>query len=98
MFPSLAPGEMLVVLIFAVILFGKKLPEVGRSLGKGIVEFKKGIRGVEDGIDSGPSSSYRPDSVRVADDDYAVSIPKFEPPSMAPTLTRPDSANGPNPT
>ena len=29
----------------AVLLFGKRLPEVGRSLGKGIIEFKKGLAG-----------------------------------------------------
>jgi len=29
----------------------KRLPEVGRSLGKGIVEFKKGIRGIDDEVD-----------------------------------------------
>ena len=35
----------------AVLLFGKRLPEVGRSLGKGIVEFKKGLNGVADDLD-----------------------------------------------
>ena len=44
--------EMMVVMIVAVLLFGKRLPEVGRSLGKGIIEFKKGIRGIEDDFDA----------------------------------------------
>ena len=35
-----------------VLLFGRKLPEVGRYLGKGIVEFKKGIKGLEDEVDT----------------------------------------------
>ena len=48
MFPNLNPMEMMVVLGLAVLLFGKRLPEVGRSLGRGIVEFKKGLRGVEE--------------------------------------------------
>ena len=39
---NLGPMEMLIVMGIAVLLFGKRLPEVGRSLGKGIVEFKKG--------------------------------------------------------
>ena len=43
--------EMIVVMGVAVLLFGKRLPEVGRSLGKGIVEFKKGLRGMEDEFD-----------------------------------------------
>ena len=40
--------EMIIVMGIAVLLFGKRLPEVGRSLGKGIVEFKKGLNGVGD--------------------------------------------------
>lgn len=48
MFPSLSPMEMIVIGGLAVLLFGKRLPEVGRSLGRSVVEFKKGMRGVED--------------------------------------------------
>ena len=36
------------VLIVALLLFGKRLPEVGRSLGRGIAEFKKGLHDVQD--------------------------------------------------
>ncbi len=45
MFPQLGVMEMIVVMGVAVLLFGSRLPEVGRSLGKGIIEFKKGLRG-----------------------------------------------------
>jgi len=48
-FPS--TGEWIIILAFGLLLFGKRLPEVGRSLGKGIVEFKKGLKGVEDDIE-----------------------------------------------
>src|SRR5437870_5267413 len=50
-FPNL--GMWLVIGIVAVLLFGRRLPEVGRSLGKGIVEFKKGLKGIDDDIDRG---------------------------------------------
>ncbi len=50
--PSLGAGEMIVLLIIGILLFGRKLPEVGRYLGKGIVEFKKGIKGLEDDFDN----------------------------------------------
>jgi len=48
------PGwtELLVVCIVALLLFGRRLPEVGRSLGRGIVEFKKGLKGVKDEIEA----------------------------------------------
>jgi len=88
MFPNLQPGEMIVVMLVAVLLFGKRLPEVGRSLGKGIVEFKKGLRGVEDDFDihsTAASSSSHTDITRLSDDAGMISVPKFEPPTSAPT-------------
>jgi sec-independent protein translocase protein TatA len=47
------PGieEWMVIAIIGVIVFGKRLPEVGKNLGKGIVEFKKGLKGIEDEVD-----------------------------------------------
>jgi sec-independent protein translocase protein TatA len=47
------PGfdEWIVIAIIGVIVFGKKLPEVGRNLGKGIVEFKKGLKGIDEEVE-----------------------------------------------
>ncbi len=47
------PGgiEWIIILIVALLIFGKRLPEVMKSMGKGIVEFKKGIKGVEDDVE-----------------------------------------------
>jgi sec-independent protein translocase protein TatA len=44
--------EMLIIGIIGVLIFGKRLPEVGKSIGKGIVEFKKGLAGVDDEVDA----------------------------------------------
>jgi len=48
---GLGPWEIGALAFLALILFGGRLPEVGRSLGKGLVEFKKGIKGIEDDIE-----------------------------------------------
>ena len=72
--------EMLVLLVIGVLLFGRKLPEVGRYLGKGIVEFKKGIKGLEDDIDT--QASARPEAPALEQprppQRVMTSAPKFE--------------------
>ena len=46
---NLGPGELLLILAIALVVLGpKKLPEVGRSLGKGMREFKDSISGKDD--------------------------------------------------
>ena len=47
------PGgyEWIVLLVLGLLIFGRRLPEVGRSLGRGIVEFKRGIKGIDDEIE-----------------------------------------------
>ena len=47
------PGgyELIIVAGIALLLFGHRLPSVMRSLGRGVVEFKRGIQGVEDEIE-----------------------------------------------
>jgi sec-independent protein translocase protein TatA len=44
------PFEWIIIAGIGLLIFGKRLPEVGRSLGKGIVEFKKGLKSVEDDV------------------------------------------------
>jgi sec-independent protein translocase protein TatA len=47
--PNVGPFELAIVLIIALIVFGpKRLPELGKSLGKGIREFKGSISGEHD--------------------------------------------------
>ena len=47
------PGhtELIIVLVVVLLLFGNRLPSVMRSMGRGVVEFKKGISGVSDSDD-----------------------------------------------
>ena len=51
MFENIGFGELMIIIVVVVVLFGaKKIPELARGLGKGISEFKKGLREVEDEI------------------------------------------------
>jgi sec-independent protein translocase protein TatA len=48
MFGSLGPQELLIILLIVIIIFGaKKLPELGKSLGEGIKNFKGSVSGKE---------------------------------------------------
>src|SRR4051812_8239699 len=46
--PNLLGMDGLVVLVIGLLIFGRRLPEVGKNLGKTIVEFKKGLNGAGD--------------------------------------------------
>jgi sec-independent protein translocase protein TatA len=47
--PNVGPMELIVILAIALIVLGpKKLPEVGKSLGKGMREFKESLAGEND--------------------------------------------------
>ena len=44
----LAPSHLFLLLLLGILLFGKRFPEMGRSLGKGFREFRNGFQGLED--------------------------------------------------
>ncbi len=51
MFGGIGPQEILVILLIVLLLFGaKKIPEVARGLGKGIREFKKAAKDIQDEV------------------------------------------------
>jgi sec-independent protein translocase protein TatA len=48
--------EIVLVLVIALLLFGTRLPKVARSLGQGVTEFKKGVKGITDDVESAGDS------------------------------------------
>jgi len=59
---GLGPMELLIVAGVVLLLFGTRLPKVMRSLGEGIVEFKRGVQGIEESGPGGPRESGRGDA------------------------------------
>lgn len=57
---DIGPMQWLIILVIMLLIFGKRLPEVGKSLGKGIVEFKKGLKGIDEEVEQRSSYSAPP--------------------------------------
>jgi|YNPMSStandDraft_1061717.scaffolds.fasta_scaffold211299_1 sec-independent protein translocase protein TatA len=84
---SPSPGEMLIILLIAILLFGEKLPEVARTIGKKIMEFQQGFRSLEREFRMSMESAGEPTKKSVVKEDTLeheeATAPKFEPPPAA---------------
>ena len=85
--------EMMIVGVIAILLFGKRLPEVAKSLGNSYREFKRGLADFHSQVDlddtSTPTKSYgttaRSSSYNRDLDDYEeATAPRFDPPPSEP--------------
>ncbi len=87
---NVGPLSLLVLGALAVMLFGERLPEVARSVGKSLMDLKNGVRGLqrelEDAVNSATStvdsSPYDAASstYEAPDDREEATAPKFDPP------------------
>jgi sec-independent protein translocase protein TatA len=65
MLPEVGITGLIVILIVALLVFGpKRLPEIGRSLGKGMREFKDSITGKDEKPELPPSADDAPPSTK----------------------------------
>ena len=90
-FFSLAPTRNCCYWDLSPLLFGKRLPEVMRSLGKGVTEFKKGMSGIQDefkrsmyGQNQQQPTYHDPARPLPLEERPEMTAPKFQPPTTAP--------------
>ena len=92
-FFNFSTQEIIIILVIGVLLFGRRLPEVGRYLGKGFVEFKKGMKGLEDELENSytPNTNRQEPTIEPPRPPQRVSTtaPKFD--DNAGNITRPTS-------
>jgi len=85
----MGPGTVILILLLGVLLFGGRLPEMARDIGKGLLEFQKGMN--EWGNEAKKTIFDEPSAVAKATEEDPVptpkpktqqetSAPKFEPP------------------
>jgi sec-independent protein translocase protein TatA len=89
---GLGGQEILLLLVLGVLLFGRKLPELGRSVGKTMVEFKKGMRGIEDEVSESPQqarAAIEPEPVKPPQRVTPAAAPRFEDAPAAPANVPP---------
>jgi sec-independent protein translocase protein TatA len=66
MFENLGMGELLIIMFVVLLLFGgKKIPEIAKSLGKGISEFKKGVNDLKKEIDITDDDLNKPETKKL---------------------------------
>ncbi len=80
-------GEMIIIMIVALLLFGNRLPQVARSVGRSFMEFKKGLQGIEDELKSAAMETSKPSPPKTREneeDRQTNPAPKFVPPKVEP--------------
>jgi sec-independent protein translocase protein TatA len=99
-FDSLNPVTLLMLGVIALLLFGERLPEVGRTWGRKLVDLKKNVENIQSQIRSvamsatpdvsslSGTSSARRDSEDAAVDREEATAPKFVPPPSEPSAER----------
>jgi len=75
---NLGMTELLVIMVVVLLVFGaKRLPEIGSSMGKGIREFKKSIKDVQESIDDrGANNSAPPRQIDAPNESRSGGEPK----------------------
>ena len=93
-FGAPSSSELLVLLVIALLVFGRRLPEVAMNLGKGLREFQSGLRGMQEEFTKTASNVAKPTSYSESSESRPIpeeelmddedDIPAFELPSGPP--------------
>lgn len=79
---SFGPVQILIILGLGVLLFGSRLPEIGRNLGLSLLEFKKGLNELRETSEKSIAASVKKEeqAAEQLEEQQVGNVPKFEPP------------------
>ena len=88
--PTPGPFEMMIIGVIALLLFGKRLPEMARSVGQSFGELKRGLNDSADDVKGTYRAAVEQPPREIASDTRSAGVAKFEPahaPDEAPVTT-----------
>lgn len=89
---NLGPGELLIILLVALIVFGpRKLPELGKSLGAGLREFRRSTQGLKEELDLGLREVSAPAAAPVQTIHATVAPEALQPQPVTPQAATPQT-------
>ncbi|MFD2609586.1 twin-arginine translocase TatA/TatE family subunit [Deinococcus taklimakanensis] len=89
---NLGPGELLIILLVALIVFGpRKLPELGKSLGAGLREFRRSTQGLKEELDLGLREVSAPAAAPVQTIHATVAPEVLQPQPVTPQAATPQT-------
>ena len=81
---GIGPPELLIFGTIALLLFGKRLPEVARSLGQGLSQFKQGMSGLQEEFRKASEPPPKPAPAKIAPAPAPAAVEQDDTPAFAP--------------
>ena len=81
---GIGPPELLIFGTIALLLFGKRLPEVARSLGQGLSQFKQGMSGLQEEFRKASEPPPKPAPAKIAPAPVSAAVEQDDTPAFAP--------------
>jgi len=64
----IGPWQVVIIIVIALLIFGKRLPEIARSLGRSLTEFRKGLKETKDEIENAANADKPGETEKQSDD------------------------------
>lgn len=84
LFGGIGPGEILLIMLVALLVYGRRLPEVARGIGRGWAELRRGVNDLQHGLERDLEALPPPQPLDVTVTKPSDEVAKAPPPAGAP--------------